>query len=406
MDNYYNKYLKYKDKYLKLKNMPNMIGGSETSHIECTSGNNNTIFLTLLLQLLIEYEFMFDFKQDQKNQSISSIPQDISSSSVQKPMMHTQENKSIFAQDTKDNKADVEDGTDDEMEENKNNNFLSIFKFLYYSDKLTYTLLNSKEQINDAIDTISKYCSVGIKNICDAYREELYCNKYKIQSKCYDKINEMIPSFYDSRNYSIMTLFHTLLGTYDNAEYPPILVYMKDNETIIGHIFILFTKRARQDCLEAISIQSSLKTIINSWCKEEKPFVLSKEEESSTPVKKAKTSVLSKKNNKPRISISNELFTYVLDRIILLFPGTTYIYAYAWKAMSDILVEKFQFKTLTFDKSNGFHRFNDFRRGDNVTVSKEQNFTQSSDDKIYSPFMQYANPSGDEYILTIKKIER
>ena len=36
-------------------------GGSEISHIECKNNENNEIFLTLFLQLLIEYEVMFDY---------------------------------------------------------------------------------------------------------------------------------------------------------------------------------------------------------------------------------------------------------------------------------------------------------------------------------------------------------
>jgi hypothetical protein len=364
MDNYYNKYLKYKDKYLKLKNMPNMIGGSEIAHILCTTREDNTIFLTLLLQLLIEYEFMFDFKQDQESNTTSPISQNIYSPRSQKPLKQQHEKEANLMD---------EDGTDDEIEKTKNNIFLSIFKFYTYNNESIYSLLESKEQINDTIKTISNYCPTNIKNICNTYREELYCNKDIIQSKCSSELYSSINSFYDSRNYSIMVLFRTLLGLYDDEYYPPILVHITDNGIIIGHIFIHYINRPGLACLEAVSIQSSLRTLIGSLCYNEKR------------------------------GISRELFEYVNTSIVPLFPYVTYIYAYAWKVMSDILKKDFAFITLTYDSVHG--RNTKTFKINNIPIDIRTINQQSTDYQIYHNFKDDATLSGDLYIFTIKKIE-
>lgn len=371
MDNYYTKYLKYKDKYLKLKNMPNMIGGSKISHIGCTTSEDNTIFLTLLLQLLIEYEFMFDFIQDQKSNTTSHISQNIYSPRSQNPLIQ-QHKKEAILMDVEDADEGT-DGTDDEIEKTKNNIFLSIFKFYTYDNESIYSLLESKEQINDTIKTISNYCPTDIKNICNTYREELYCNKDIIQSKCSHKLYSSINSFYDSRNYSIMVLFRTLLGLYDDEYYPPILVHITDNGIIIGHIFIHSINRHGFECLEAVSIQSSLTTLIGSLCYDEKR------------------------------GIASDLFTYVNTTIIPLFPAATYIYAYAWKVMSDILKKKFDFKTLTFDSV--YNRCTKTFKINNIPIDIRTINQQSTDYQIYHYFKDAATPSGDLYIFTIKKIE-
>ena len=132
-DSYKNKYIKYKNKYMLLKNKleGELYGGEDdiTYHVNCSinkmkgEGINRDVFLNLLLQLLIEYEFMFDIKKD-----------------------HGQYNT---------------------------NNFLSINKFLEYESMSIRSLLNTKEQITDTIRIIRDYCNDDIKCRIEQYKKEL-----------------------------------------------------------------------------------------------------------------------------------------------------------------------------------------------------------------------------------------
>ena len=77
-------------------------------------------------------------------------------------------------------------------------------------------------------------------------------------------------------------------------------------------------------CLEAIGIQSSLQKLIEYVC-----------------------------DNK-KYGISTKLFDYVLDKIVLHHKSSNYIYVYAWKVMSDILVIKYQFYKFAYGNFNNY----------------------------------------------------
>jgi hypothetical protein len=343
LSSYKDKYIKYKNKYLELKNK---IGGNDENvyHVRCTLENKN-IILTLLLQLLTEYEFM---------QKIISL-----STKSQPPIRKT------FS-------------------------FLSILNFSTYNTIKTKSLLNAEEMI-ECINLIKNYCSDDIIMLMEDYKTKLET----VWNNCDKKILEsnLIKSFYDSRNYSIYILLHTLQGYYNhtvtstNNKIPPVLIYKLNNKIMDGHIFIHDFRS--QNYLEAISIQSSLELLLNAKC------------------------------NEKGAGISKLLFSYVIKKIIPKIPTAKYIIAFAWPDMSNILLNKFDFNTLIYKKC---------KNDDNVCIDYENFFIgsknpddiknpiltkiseiydQNSDEyKIYSKFYSFAKNINNKYIFTVKKINK
>jgi hypothetical protein len=259
-----------------------------------------------------------------------------------------------------------------EKSKHKDNIFLPIFKFLNYNSESTEPILNSKEIIKKTIGIIENYCTIDIKNKCKKYIEELFCNEQSIDQMC--SLVDLKKSFYDSRNYSINVMFNILLGTYDNYKQPPILVYILNDDGIFdGHIFI--QNHYTEGCLEAISIQSSLKILVDSKC-----------------------------NNK-KYGISTKLFDYVFCNIITMFKNSVYIYAYAWKIMSDILVKKYNFNTFTFIKhgDNYFYYVNNKNVITN-NVTNENINVNSIEYGIIRDLKHKASLINGVYVFTVKKI--
>ena len=364
MNNYKSKYVKYKNKYLELKNN-DMIGGKVIiAYIECKYDKNNEIFLTLFLQLLIEYEVMFDY--------------------IKKDSAILKSNFNSFSKDNWDikDKEGIKDNWDI-----KDNIFLPIFKFKNYNNESINALLTSKEQINETIKIISNYCSTDIKKKCKKYREELFCNEQLIKKCC--QLNKLTNSFYDSRNYSISVMLNTMLGTYNDWKQPPILVYILNEDGIFdGHIFIL--NKHEIGCLEAISIQSSLKLLIDSNCSDIKH------------------------------GISTKLFDYVFSNIVPIFKSANYIYAYAWQNMSDILVAKYKFYTITRNALNNYNingenidneqisvnninNFNNYNINGEI-VDNEQISVNSIEYALLRDLKDKASVYNSIYVFTVKKI--
>ena len=361
VDDYKDKYIKYKNKYLMLKNKLEGSGNGYKNengdrdgdgdnniyHIECTSlKRNENIFLNLLLQLLIEYECMFDINKNNL-QNIKSVNTFASIN----PFTST----NIFGIEPDVNNVD----------NNINKNFLSIMNFLDYKSQSMKTLLNTKEQIIDTIKIIRDYCDNDIKCRIDMYKKELETNIF--DTECNKMISDnTIKSFYDSRNYSISLMLNTLLGKYDKWKQPPIMVYKIGKDGIVeGHIFILY--HYENGCLEAISIQTSLKLLVLNVCK----------------------------NVKTGISI--KLFNYIMETILPIFKSANYIYAFAWKIMSNILVKKFNFSTFTNENFRGYF-INDVHIDINkINVNSfEYNLVRDLKDK--------ATNSNSIYTFTVKKI--
>ena len=73
--------------------------------------------------------------------------------------------------------------------------------------------------------------------------------------------------------------------------------------------------------------------------------------------------------------------------------------------MSDILVSKFEFKTLTVDSVYNSRRRTKTFKINNTPIDIRTINQQSTDYQIYENFKDDAGPSGDLYIFTIKKIE-
>jgi hypothetical protein len=353
MDFNKSKYIKYKNKYLKLKNKDMLNGGSDISHFECKSNVNEEIILTLFLQLLIEYEVMFDYMQ--KKDSGIFLNQNPNPFEIAIAKSNQNQNKTYNSTNYLESNAI------------KDNIFLPIFKFLNYNSGSVNTLLNSKEQIIETIKIISNYCSIDIKNKCKKYREELFCNEQLIKKICIEKLFDSKKSFYDSRNYSISVMLNTMFGTYDNWKHSPILIYTTNEDGIIdGHIFILY--KYEKGCLEAISIQSSLKLLIESNC-------------------------LSIKQG-----ISKKLFDYVFDKIVPLYKSANYIYAHAWEIMSNILVHKYNFYTVTYDDYDNYYI-------NNKTIDEERIEVNSIEYALLRDLKDNASSHYNSmYIFTVKKI--
>jgi hypothetical protein len=115
-----------------------------------------------------------------------------------------------------------------------------------------------------------------------------------------------IMSFFDCRNYSL----YALLRPEDDH---PIQIIYSDNKfgIITGHLFI----HQLQDKLELISIQVDLYDSIVET----------------------------------KLGFSRYAFDYVFREIIPTLPDITYVYAVAWRTISNILVKNYGFSTLTYD---------------------------------------------------------
>lgn len=329
MENYKSKYIKYKSKYIMLKNK--LIGGmNNIIHIDCIySIKNSKFFLSLLLQLLIEYKVMFEIERKIKKDSISQNP---------------------FITKNEINKT--------------NNNFLSILKFLNYTDQSIDSLLD-EEQLEDTIKIIMNYCDNDMICKCDLYKEELTNNLICVE-KLNDNYTQIFSTFYDSRNYSISILLNILLGEYNNWKQPPILIYEQNKNSIIeGHMFILYHPEIAS--LEAIGIQLSLKLLANNIC------------------------------NGIKTGLSIKLFNYVMNQIVPIFKSANYLYAFAWKIMSNILVQKFNFNTL-IQKNFGGYLIDD----KNIDIEKID--VNSYEYGLIRDFKEKATFENDLYIFTVKKI--
>jgi hypothetical protein len=344
MENYKSKYIKYKNKYLELKNK--LVGSvGDIYHVNCIySKENEQIFLSLLLQLLVEYSTMFEIIKKNKQNPFSALNNHLTSNYNQ---------------------------TINNEESSSDNNFLSILKFLNYTDQSINTLLNTKEQIDDTIKIISDYCNGDIICRIKLYKKELLNNLLDLV--CVEKINddknnEMIYSFYDSRNYSISVMLNILLGKYNDLNQPPILIYKLNQIGLIeGHVFILYHHEIAS--LEAISIQTSLKLLLDNLC------------------------------DNVKAGLSVKLFNYVINQIVPIFKSANYLYAYAWKIMSDILVAKFNFNTIEKKNFGGY-----LIDGIDVNYNIEELYVNSYNYRLIRDLKDKATNQNDLYIFTVKKI--
>lgn len=256
---YYEKYIKYKTKYIELRNQ--MGGeGDDIAHVFCKSTEDPTIFYKILLQLLQDYLTV------NKESDVDDIP----------------------------------------------SSFLPLVRFIDYISPSLIPLINR----NEIIDSIK---------IIDHYYTDTSIASYKrslesIDERCllsYTSNTELLEPFYDCRNYSISVILNTLLGTYDDWDDPPILIYkLNRDKSVDGHVFV---HNERNGC-EAIGIQVSLYHLLQRKCDDVKS------------------------------GISVALFEYIFKHIIPI-TKCKYFYAYAWKSMSEILKYKFDFKTVIVLKS-------------------------------------------------------
>jgi hypothetical protein len=316
---------------------------------------NENIFLNLLLQLLIEYEYMFNIEKDNADNIKST---QISTNIFINPFtsIGSTPSTNIFG---------VNQGIKKNNSISNSDNFLSIMKFLEYESESITSLLNTKEQISDTIKIIRDYCNNNIKCRSELYKNELMDNSFGIE--CKKNINDTITkSFYDSRNYSIGVMLNTLLGKYDKWKQPPVMIYKVDSNGIIeGHVFILYHYEVA--CLEAISIQTSLKLLVNNIC------------------------------NSVKTGISVKLFNYIMETIIPMFQSANYIYAFAWKNMSNILVKKFNFSTFTNKDWNGYFI-------DDIHIDINKIDVNSYEYNLIRDLMDKATNSNSTYVFTVKKI--
>lgn len=174
---------------------------------------------------MIEYEYIFNIEKDNSH-NIKSKQMSIDKFTNPFASISSTPSTNIFGVNP-DIKKNNSIGNSD------NKNFLSIMNFLEYESESITSLLTTKEQISDTIKIIRDYCNNDIKCRSELYKNELI--------ECKKIINdEIMESFYDSRNYSISLMLNTLLGEYDEWKQPPIMIYKVDsNEIVEGHIFIL-----------------------------------------------------------------------------------------------------------------------------------------------------------------------
>ena len=185
-------------------------------HVKCNLSEDKELFLSLLLQLAIEYEIMTDSDTD-------SI------------------------------------------------DFLPICKFKDYRDASVEPIID-KKKARETQDIISLFCSDETKRRYRDYREQLLSTAPDCMRSLENR--DLKEAFFDSRTYSIMLMLNTLLGEWEEISYPKILVYLTNEETgvIDGHVFILLNP---DNNLEAISIQQSLQRLSDSECLQKK-FSISK----------------------------------------------------------------------------------------------------------------------------------
>ena len=333
--NYKDKYLKYKKKYLMLKD--NKGGGNTPTYLECVSHKNKDFFLTLLLQLLVEYEMIYNFDSNEVGD------------------IHSQN----------------EVGNDHIQNELANIDFIPLMKFIEYdSETSILPVVNSKEEINNSINLVSSYLNDKTCNICKKYKKQLYSNL--INEKCKKNIDNIKNQFYDSRNYSISLILNALLGEYDSWKQPPLLIYLENEDGIIdAHVFLIYY--FDEAWLEAISIQTSLKILVENIC------------------------------DKKKYGLSTVLFDYIFNNIIKQFESVQYIYAYAWPIMSNILVKKYNFNTLKYSDYYSGNEEKVYYINDKLVNINDMD-TKKIEYGLIRDLKKKALSHNSNYVFTVKKI--
>jgi hypothetical protein len=152
----------------------------------------------------------------------------------------------------------------------------------------------------------------SIKDKCtqflDAYRSLLQGVRPR-QVKDFILDKGKLWSFFDCRNYSLYALLHPHKSV-ETRE--PIVIYSAgEHDMITGHIFI----HDFDTSMELIGIQTDLYHNLVGQ----------------------------------RLGFSRDAFDYVLTTLLPNYPDVIYVYAVAWKVISDILVTKYGFSTMTHD---------------------------------------------------------
>lgn len=170
-------------------------------------------------------------------------------------------------------------------------------------------------------------------------------------------------SFYDCRNYSLYALLHP-------AEAPkPTILYSENDDIIEGHIFVY----EYDSSMELIGIQTDLYHNL-------------------IPTK---------------LGFATAAFNYVID-VILPQKDILYIYAAAWRVISNILVNKYGFSTLTYDPDRELYELTD-SEGISVRFGKKtKNFKHRA---LFNDFKTLAHERNvglcdpSCYTLTLKIID-
>lgn len=299
---------------------------SSIAHINLENNmtkNEKKIVFKLLIQLFIEYSKLLEFFDinnvtEINNEQIIGYENGVcdickkKSNVVIKVKQSFEENYEYFCRNCNQLSFDLEGNNFRYYDENKLGPLVNIetVQFLFGTILLKIRVdidNNYKLEMEKFIIEYSKMIDVSILHCkCNHHN----CNESKL---CKFKNNPL--SFWDSRNYSI-TMCLNYINFYNvisNSE-QYILIYDQTKNYFSSHIFNIYYPS--NNTIEAISVQISLNDHLKSLCMD------------------------------VSAGLSLKLFDYILNFIIPL-KKPKYIYAYAWKTMSEILVTKMGFNTLT-----------------------------------------------------------
>lgn len=225
-------------------------------------------------------------------------------------------------------------------------------------------LLNSYVALLDATDPTGRTGEM-CRKFADAYRIRL---RSLDASKWLVKANLM--SFFDCRNYSIFSLLHE-----DLSDVEILCDTDKDSGLVKGHVFVHYLG----DEVELIGIQTDLYHTISG----------------------------------AKLGFSTKAFDHVLKG---LKPEVKYVYAVAWRTVSDILVKKYGFETIQVGSRGKLDDIYVHTNKDGrvlYSASEHSDFHPPSPEVnevisrfgafIYQEYMEPCEPSC--YIFTYKKIK-
>jgi len=352
MENYKDKYLKYKAKYLRARNIQ---VEDIKDPIFLTINQESLKLKKLLFQLLLEYYLII--KDFSKTKAQAFINGDYYGGSRFRRRFYREEYDRDELEGYEFDRDDYERDEFDGYEFDRDDFDRDKFEDLVYSESFSYS--NEEIFTEEKIKIIYNYY---LNNLKEEQKNDIkkFLVKYleKVRGLCESFKTNIGRSIYDSRNFSIYKLIK-ILHFNEIKDIYLLGVYDKKIDHIAGHIFLIKHKLSnRKYSIEFIGIQQSLLLFKYSIC------------------------------NNRKFQISKRFFDFLLKQSFVNKAFLTY--AYAYDKISEILV-----KFYGFSKSEVTIKKYD-------KTKKEYYYEPITDLKTYS---EYYEPKDIYYNFTFKASE-